>query len=207
MNKMWEWTNTGDSVPVTAKAFLPSTSAVTIELAYGVSMITFVNTVRARSEADAPRPARAALPRAAVVSPPKACGTIAPTSHTCPCPRVCARAHTRTHTHTHTHCPALQVPISENRSINRFCLIRNFGGWEGFDSYARAQMLKILGEDKAMVELLRPDALEHEYSLGPDGPQVAFRKLRDEWVRLGYASRDGIGRKPRTGRAAPAPDM
>ena len=34
------------SVPVTAKAMLPSTSAVTIQLAHGVSMITFVNTVR-----------------------------------------------------------------------------------------------------------------------------------------------------------------
>lgn len=33
------------SVPVTAKAMLPSTSAVTIELAHGVRMITFVNTV------------------------------------------------------------------------------------------------------------------------------------------------------------------
>lgn len=45
MNKMWEWTNTGEAVPVTAKAMLPSTSAVTIELAHGISMITFVNTV------------------------------------------------------------------------------------------------------------------------------------------------------------------
>jgi len=137
MNKIWEWTNTGDSVPVTARAFLPSTSAVTIELAHGVSMITFVNT----------------------------------------------------------------VPISETRSINRFCLIRNFLGWDGFDDYARNQMFKILGEDKVMVEKLRPDALDFEYSLGPDGPQVAFRKLRDEWVKMGYASRYGLGRAP-TGTAS-----
>jgi hypothetical protein len=41
---MWEWTAV-PSVPVTAKAMLPSTSAVTIELAHGVKMITFVNTV------------------------------------------------------------------------------------------------------------------------------------------------------------------
>lgn len=137
MNKIWEWTNTGDSVPVTARAFLPSTSAVTIELAHGVSMITFVNT----------------------------------------------------------------VPITETRSINRFCLIRNFLGWDGFDDYARSQMFKILGEDKVMVEKLRPDALDFEYSLGPDGPQVAFRKLRDEWVKMGYASRYGLGRAP-TGTAS-----
>ncbi|KAI8463019.1 MAG: hypothetical protein J3K34DRAFT_159529 [Monoraphidium minutum] len=132
MNRMWDWTNTGDSVPVTAKAMLPSTSAVTIELAHGVSMITFVNT----------------------------------------------------------------VPISENKSVNRFCLIRNFMGWEGFDDYARAQMFKILGEDKVMVERLRPEALEREYSLAPDGPQVAFRKLRDEWMAMGYGSRHGLARAP-----------
>lgn len=33
------------SVPVDARAMLPSTSAVKITLAHGVSMITFVNTV------------------------------------------------------------------------------------------------------------------------------------------------------------------
>jgi hypothetical protein len=33
------------SALVTAKAMLPSTSAVIIELAHGVKMITFVNTV------------------------------------------------------------------------------------------------------------------------------------------------------------------
>lgn len=44
MNKLWEWTQV-PSVPVTAKAMLPSTSAVHIELAHGVKMITFVNTV------------------------------------------------------------------------------------------------------------------------------------------------------------------
>lgn len=100
------------------------------------------------------------------------------------------------------------MPISETKSINRFALIRNFGGWEGFDSYARGQMFKILGEDRAMVERLRPDQLEREYSLAPDGPQVAFRKLRDEWVRLGYASPDGLARRP-GGKKRPeaVPDM
>jgi len=40
------------------------------------------------------------------------------------------------------------TPIDENRAINRFCLIRNFAGWEGFDGWARSAMFKILGEDK-----------------------------------------------------------
>jgi hypothetical protein len=29
------------------------------------------------------------------------------------------------------------VPISETRAINRFCLIRNFALWPGFDFWAR----------------------------------------------------------------------
>ena len=29
------------------------------------------------------------------------------------------------------------VPIDDKRSINRFCLIRNFALWPAFDSYAR----------------------------------------------------------------------
>lgn len=36
-------------------------------------------------------------------------------------------------------------------------------------------MLRILGEDKAMVEQLRPDLLPQEYSVRADLPQIAFR--------------------------------
>jgi phenylpropionate dioxygenase-like ring-hydroxylating dioxygenase large terminal subunit len=121
MNKMWEWTSV-PSVPVTAKAMLPSTSAVHIELAHGVKMITFVNT----------------------------------------------------------------VPISENRAINRFCLIRNFALNPAFDFMARDNMYKILGEDKVMVDRLAPERLAVEYSLAPDMPQIAFRQLRQEWIDMGY---------------------
>jgi hypothetical protein len=44
VSKLWEWTAV-ESVPVKAKAMLPSSSAITIQLGGGVSMITFVNTV------------------------------------------------------------------------------------------------------------------------------------------------------------------
>lgn len=79
------------------------------------------------------------------------------------------------------------VPISATRCVNRFCLVRNFAGWHGFDGWARRAMFKILGEDKVMVETLKPAALRHELSLPPDMPQVAFRQLRQEWVDMGYA--------------------
>lgn len=138
VSKLWEWTAV-ESVPVVAKAMLPSSSAITIQLGAGVRMITFVNT----------------------------------------------------------------VPISENKCINRFALVRNFAGWDGFDGWARKAMFKILGEDKVMVEKLTPERLEAEFSLGPDAPQVAFRKLRQEWIDMGYGvPPESI--KPRRGLA---PDM
>jgi len=78
------------------------------------------------------------------------------------------------------------VPIDANRSVNRFCLIRNFAGWDGFDAWARNAMFKILGEDKEMVEELKPELVRSEVSLGADLPQIAFRQLRSEWAAMGY---------------------
>eukprot|EP00198_Chlamydomonas_reinhardtii_P012943 XP_001702280.1 predicted protein [Chlamydomonas reinhardtii] len=78
------------------------------------------------------------------------------------------------------------VPIDEHRSINRFCLIRNFALSPVFDDYTRKSMFKILGEDKAMIELLKPEQLLSEVSLEADKPQIAFRKLRQEWIDMGY---------------------
>ncbi|EFJ51327.1 hypothetical protein VOLCADRAFT_88044 [Volvox carteri f. nagariensis] len=78
------------------------------------------------------------------------------------------------------------VPIDEHRAINRFCLIRNFLPSPVFDDYTRKNMFKILGEDKAMIELLKPEQLAAELSLQADKPQIAFRKLRQEWIDMGY---------------------
>lgn len=83
------------------------------------------------------------------------------------------------------------VPISANRSINRFALVRRLG-WDrtgvfnsrAWDKMARDAMIKILSEDKAMVERLRYDQLPAEYSVRADLPQVAFRKLRQQWADL-----------------------
>ncbi|KAF5827662.1 hypothetical protein DUNSADRAFT_275 [Dunaliella salina] len=122
VNPLWNWTAV-DSVPVSFAAYLPSTSAVTITLARGIQMITFVNT----------------------------------------------------------------VPVDEHRSVNRFCLIRNFASWSQFDAIARRAMYKILNEDKVMVETCKPESMRAEISLEPDLPQVAFRRLHQEWVDLGYA--------------------
>jgi phenylpropionate dioxygenase-like ring-hydroxylating dioxygenase large terminal subunit len=85
------------------------------------------------------------------------------------------------------------VPINEHRTVNRFALVRklnidktgifNMNAW---DRFARNAMLRILSEDKAMVEELRPDLLAREISVKADLPQIAFRKLRQEYIDMGY---------------------
>jgi hypothetical protein len=40
------------------------------------------------------------------------------------------------------------VPIDEHRSVNRFCLIRNFATHPAADPFVKKEMFKILGEDK-----------------------------------------------------------
>lgn len=85
------------------------------------------------------------------------------------------------------------VPVSENKSVNRFALVRNLA-WDRtgtfnskvWDAWARKAMMKILGEDKIMVEKLRPELLVKEYSVRADLPQIEFRKMRQQWVDLGY---------------------
>ena len=45
---------------------------------------------------------------------------------------------------------------------------------------------RILSEDKAMVEQLKPEMLLREISVKADLPQTAFRKLRQSFVDLGF---------------------
>jgi len=87
------------------------------------------------------------------------------------------------------------VPISPGRAINRFALIRkldadptggrlfNSSAWDGV---ARRAMIKILTEDKAMLEQLRPQDLPREISVKADLLQTAFGKLRGEYLQMGY---------------------
>ena len=87
------------------------------------------------------------------------------------------------------------VPISPGRAINRFALIRKLdsdptGGLvfnsRAWDGIARRAMLRILGEDKAMLEELRPQDLPREISVKADLLQTAFGKLRGEYLQMGY---------------------
>lgn len=85
------------------------------------------------------------------------------------------------------------VPIHANKTLNRFALVRNLN-WDtsgifnanAWDALARKAMYKILSEDKEMVEKLQYDRLPKEYSVRADLPQIAFRKLRQQYLDLGY---------------------
>ncbi len=52
--------------------------------------------------------------------------------------------------------------------------------------FARAMRI-VLSEDKDILERLRPDDTEHEFSVAFDGPQLAFRKMRMKFVDRGWA--------------------
>jgi len=80
------------------------------------------------------------------------------------------------------------VPIDENRSVNRYSLIRNRFALDFLDPVAEDAMRKIFSEDQAMVELLRPDLLEREISVNADTVQTLFGKLRQEYIDLGYGT-------------------
>lgn len=70
------------------------------------------------------------------------------------------------------------TPINAHQSVNRFCLWRNFAPSPVLDGFAHRAMMNILGQDKAMVELLRPEHIPKEISLRSDMPQIAYRNLR-----------------------------
>lgn len=97
------------------------------------------------------------------------------------------------------------VPINGGRTVNRFCLVRNISwdklgvfNWGAWDGLARQAMMRILTEDKGMVERLHPELLSHEISVKADMPQTAFRKLRQEYIDMGY------GVAPEQPRGSPA---
>lgn len=77
------------------------------------------------------------------------------------------------------------VPIDRYKSVNRFCLLRNFAHSPLFDSFAKNAMLSILSEDKVMLESLSLNG-KREISVSTDRPQLSYRNLWKSWADLGY---------------------
>ena len=85
------------------------------------------------------------------------------------------------------------VPISATKSLNRFALLRNFAHGPALgplewvaDRIAVRAMRRIMAEDKAMVDTLRPELVAKEVHVRADLVQVEYRKLRQQWLNLGY---------------------
>lgn len=52
-------------------------------------------------------------------------------------------------------------------------------------------MENILGEDKVIIEMLRPEEVDTEVSIAADAPQAAFRRMRGERIARGGAVAPG----------------
>mmetsp|Transcript_32024 Transcript_32024/g.38775 ORF Transcript_32024/g.38775 Transcript_32024/m.38775 type:complete len:645 (+) Transcript_32024:157-2091(+) len=90
------------------------------------------------------------------------------------------------------------VPIDGNRTINRYALARNFlaGDLPGTKEYVRKSMTKIFSEDEEMVTRLKPEAIRREMNVNADQLQLVYRKLRQEFVDLGFGVMPRGARKP-----------
>lgn len=70
------------------------------------------------------------------------------------------------------------VPVDGERTRVHFCQMRTFLHVPLVDALVRRAMLNILGEDKAILESLRPYEVMHEISIAADEPALALRAIR-----------------------------
>lgn len=77
------------------------------------------------------------------------------------------------------------TPIDHENTVIRFCSIRNIFPWRMFDSIFLNAMHTVLAEDKWILEKLRPDLQDQEFSVPLDAPQLAFRKMRKKMIDAG----------------------
>lgn len=82
------------------------------------------------------------------------------------------------------------VPVHENKTISKWQLLRDFfkGNWA--DNDARRRVIKIFNEDMPMVVAQRPELLPYdlaaELHVKSDAIQVAYRKLRNKYLDMGW---------------------
>ncbi len=78
------------------------------------------------------------------------------------------------------------VPINENSTLVKFIQFRNFLTYSWADYLFRKVNLKLLQEDRAVVESQRPQAvpsdLSEEIHVAGDALSVAYRKLRSKYL-------------------------
>ncbi len=82
------------------------------------------------------------------------------------------------------------VPITENKTITKWQLLRDFFTGKWADRDATRRVIKIFNEDKPIVLAQRPELLPYdlaaELHVKSDAIQVAFRKTRKKYFDMGY---------------------
>jgi phenylpropionate dioxygenase-like ring-hydroxylating dioxygenase large terminal subunit len=83
------------------------------------------------------------------------------------------------------------IPVDEHTTLTKYISYRNFftGAWA--DGNAKKRMLKIFKEDQPIVEGVRPELLPYdmaaELHLKSDAMGLAYRRLRNHFIDLGWA--------------------
>lgn len=75
------------------------------------------------------------------------------------------------------------VPMDDNRTLLRWCQMRNFMTAPCIDPLVKLGMHNILGEDKRVLESLIPHETDIEVSVRADLPALALREMRKDHVQ------------------------
>ncbi len=80
----------------------------------------------------------------------------------------------------------VHVPIDKNTTLTWWMQLRNFLTYAWADRDARRRSLKALSEDQRVVEAQRPEILPYELTTRSDSLQVAYRKLLQKCLDMGW---------------------
>ena len=86
----------------------------------------------------------------------------------------------------------VHVPIDKNITLTWWTQSRNFLSYAWADGDARRRSLKAISEDRRVVEAQRPEMLTYELATHSDVLQVAYRKLLQKCLDMGW----GVERHP-----------
>ncbi|MGK7875158.1 MAG: Rieske 2Fe-2S domain-containing protein [Xenococcaceae cyanobacterium] len=78
------------------------------------------------------------------------------------------------------------LPIDGNTTVTKWIQLRNFLTHPWFDGDARRRNLKTFLQDQRIVEALRPELLPSELPVCSDALQIAYRKLHQKCLDMGW---------------------
>ena len=85
---------------------------------------------------------------------------------------------------------AIHFPVDENTTISKRILFRNFARYRWLDGRFMKYYNKIYAEDSRVSESqyprMIPDSLVDEVHIASDALQIAYRKLRQQYLAMGW---------------------